>query len=604
MRTFEIAAVKVLVTSMLLACSADSNLVADGSATEDDRVDTSGSQGESDTDGGDETAQPDASEGSESNDGSGGEDESSDSGVPPPPDAESVAQLCEALGDGVHVGETRLRRLTRTALGNTLRDLVGVSPSMAETVELDESIGPFYSNAIAPVTDLIVRQYAELASRVAAEVAPRRTEIAGCTLESDDACPDRYIERLGLRTHRRPLSTEERADYRALYDAAFAEGGEELGFRTVLQVMLQTPFFLYHVDAAEPSAAAGTAVRLHGYELAARLSYFLWNSMPDDALFEAAQSGALDEPEGIEQQVDRMLADPRAQDAIPSFHLQWLAIREMQGVTKDDAMFPQFDDALRTAMLEETVAFTDYVFRRGDGTLRELLTADYSIIDGPLFELYGVDEPPDHVAGEPIALDATQRAGVLTQAAFLAKHAHPDQTSPVHRGLVIRENLMCHTIPSPPPDVDNVAPAVNDATTTRERFAQHEADPVCASCHHLIDPIGLGFEHYDPLGAWRTADAGFPVDASGEILRAGADVDGTFDGAVELAQRLAESERVANCTVNQWFRFALGRIESQDDACTLHTLYAGFEDSDGNLKVLLRELATSDAFTHVRAGEE
>lgn len=522
----------------------------------------------------------------------------------PASEADRVSARCETLGDGVHAGETRLRRMTRTALGNTLRDLTGVPAAMAETVELDESIGPFFSNAIAPVTDLIVRQYAELATRVTTELAPRMEEIAGCPLGSDTTCADRFIRTFGLKAHRRPLDDQEIASYRAIYDAGASEGGPSQGFELVVETMLQSPFFLYHVEIDQVSASSTQAVRLDAYALASRLSYFLWNTMPDDALLQAAETGALLEPSALEAQVDRMLADPKAEDAIPSFHRQWLAIRNMEGVTKEGSEFPQFDAELRAAMLAELDAFSDYVVRRGDGTLATLLTADFSIIDEPLMELYGVTAPPGHVAGEPVPLDPQQRAGVLTQAAFLTKHAHPDQTSPVHRGLVIRENLICQTIPSPPPDVDNVAPAVNEATTTRERFAQHEADPVCASCHVRIDPIGLGFEHYDPIGAWRTHDGPAEVDASGEIISAGEDVEGEFDGAVELAHRLAMSEQVAACTVNQWFRFALGRIESHDDACTLSALYRGFETSGGNLRTLLKQIATSDAFTHVRVGEE
>lgn len=531
--------------------------------------------------------------------------EGSEEGGDETPDPGDVASLCEAMGEGVHVGETRLRRMTRTALGHTLRDLLGVSASLAESIELDESIGPFYSNGIAPVTDLIVRQYAELAQRVAAEILPRTQELAGCDLAADAGCADAFIRDFGLRVYRRPLSTDEIAGYRALYDVASAEGGAPAGFAMLVETMLQSPFFLYHVDFGEHAAEAGEPMPLDGYALASRLSYFLWNSMPDDALFDAAATGRLLDDDGLAEEVDRMLADPRAGAAIPSFHLQWLGIREMQGVTKEAGLFPAFGDGLKRAMIQETADFTDYVIREGEGTLQALLTADYSFVTPALREIYGLPPAPDDAPGtaERVSLDATQRAGLLTQAAFLAKHAHPDQTSPVHRGLIVRENLLCQTIPSPPPEVNNVAPAVTESTSTRERFARHEADPTCAACHVLIDPIGLGFENYDPVGAWRTQDGPHPVDARGALSVAGS-ADGPFEGAVELAHRLASSDRVAQCVVHQWFRFSLGRMESEADACTLEALYRDFDDSEGNIRSLLKRIVTSEAFTHVRVSQE
>lgn len=558
----------------------------DGAETGEDGLDSQGS--------GAEESHADSSAASETAEGG---DET--------PDPGSVASLCEQMGEGVHVGETRLRRMTRTALGHTLRDLLGVSAEVAESIELDESIGPFYSNGIAPVTDLIVRQYAELAQRVATEVLPRMRDIAGCDLQAEAGCVDAFIRDFGRRVYRRPLTSGEVGEYRALYDSASAESGAAVGFSMLVETMLQSPFFLYHVDFGELSTSAGEPVPLDGYALASRLSYFLWNSMPDDALFEAAQTGRLLETEGLAQEVDRMLADPRAKEAIPSFHLQWLGIREMQGVTKEAALFPAFDDALKLAMIQETVDFTDYLIREGEGTLQALLTSDFSFVTPALRDIYGLEPAPADAAGASmrVALDATQRAGLLTQAAFLAKHAHPDQTSPVHRGLIVRENLLCQTMPSPPPEVNNVAPAVTESTSTRERFAQHEADPACASCHVLIDPIGLGFENYDPVGAWRTEDGPHPVDARGELSVAGSG-DGPYEGAVELAHRLAGSDRVAQCFVHQWFRFSLGRMESDADACTLEALYRDFDESGGNIRDLLKQIVTSEAFTHVRVSQE
>jgi hypothetical protein len=219
----------------------------------------------------------------------------------------------------------------------------------------------------------------------------------------------------------------------------------------------------------------------------------------------------------------------------------------MDQVEKDSTLFPQFGDGLVTAMRNETAAFTDYVVRSGDGLMSTLFTAGFTFPEGPLFSLYGITQPPGFVAGTQIALDPTQRAGVLTQGAFLATHAHRDQTSPVHRGLTVRENILCQPIPAPPPEVNAAAPPpLASGATTRERFAAHESDPNCAKCHKMMDPIGLGFEQYDAVGAFRTSEGSIAVDPSGEIIEAAADVAGTFSGVIELGRKLAASKQVSD----------------------------------------------------------
>lgn len=510
-----------------------------------------------------------------------------------------AAKRCAEQGEALHVGVTRLRRLTRSAYDNTVRDLLGLEGSPASGIESDESIGPFYSNAIAPVTDLIVEQYQRAAASVAERALPRMSEIAGCDLDERPACMTSFVEDFGKRVYRRPLTPDEADNYRALFtDAPDAESG----FRAVVETMLQSPYFLYHYElgsAAEPSTEP---TPLSQYELASRLSYFLWNTMPDAALFDSADSQQLRDPEVLAEHVRRMLDDPRAEHTIALFHEGLLGLRSLFGAERDPQLFPNFDATLKQAMFEETVQFADGVIRRGDGTLGSLLTASHAHLSESLVSLYGVQPPADFEAEVP--LDSTQRAGLLTRAAFLTAHAHRDQTSPVHRGILVRENLLCQIIPSPPADVDNTAPSVNAATTTRERFAQHVEDPSCAACHTLIDPIGLGFENYDPIGAYRTHEGSFEVDASGEVLAAGSDVEGPFTGAVELSQRLARSEMVSACFSKQWFRFALGRMESSDDACSLDALYGAMERSGGNVRELLAALVQTPAFTHVRTQGE
>jgi hypothetical protein len=315
----------------------------------------------------------------------------------------------------------------------------------------------------------------------------------------------------------------------------------------------------------------------------------------------AAAGGGLADTAAVRAQVERMLGDARARDAIATFHTQWLDLGKLATLGKDTKAFPQFTPAMRDAMQAETVAFVDDVLRKGDGRLETLLTAPYSILDGPLFDLYGVARPAGTTGPVRVDLDPARRAGLLTQASFLATHAHENQTSPVARGVAVIRNVLCVALPDPPPNVDNAPPDPAPGSTTRERFAVHESVASCAVCHKSIDGIGMGFEAYDALGAWRATDGGRAVDATGTILSA-PEVNGPFDGAVALAQKLAGTQQVRECVARQWFRFALGRMEGASDGCSLKGALDAFETSHHDVRQLLAAIATSDAFRYRKAG--
>jgi hypothetical protein len=515
---------------------------------------------------------------------------------------DEVAQACAATQGQLEVGLTKLRRLTRAQLDNTLAALLGITGNPSSTIAPDERMGPFHSNAQAPITDLIVQQYQELAAQIALDVSARMNEISPCNLAagSGTTCAAEFVADFGMRAYRRPLAADEVAKLVELYTLAAQAGGAQKGFRRVVEAMLQSPFFLYHGETNEAQVPSAKPAPIDAFGLASRLSYFLWNSMPDDELFGLAQSGSLGDKSVIEAQVERMLGDPKAAPTLALFHQQWLGVSDLADKQKDALRYPEFDAALAGAMLNETARFAEYVIRKGDGLFGTLMTASFGFPEGGLFGLYHVTEPAGYVPGTPVMLNPDQRAGLLTQAAFLARHAHGDQTSPVHRGIVIRENFMCQTIQPPPANVNASPPPPTEATTTRQRFEQHQEDPACKGCHALIDGIGLGFEHYDAIGAYRELDGVNPVDATGEIVAAGDDLLGTFDGAVELAHKLAESDEVRGCASRQWFRFALGRVESASDACSIHGLQQAFESSGGDIRKLLAEIALSDAFRYVR----
>ena len=505
--------------------------------------------------------------------------------------AEPSEEACAA--QQLTVGRSRLSRLTRTQIDHTLRDLLGVTGNPSAGLAPDQSVGPFASNALAVPTDLIVQQHQELAAKVAASVQSKARDIAGCDLASGDACVTSFIGDFGKKAYRRPLLDEELDAYRGLFAVAQTP---ESGFRLVVEAMLQSPFFLYHADVGASGKPSETPVTLTQYELASRLAYFLWDSMPDQTLFDLADGDALDADATLAEQVTRMLADGKAKDAVPLFHLQWLDIGNTQLGSLASA-----NTALVNDMLAEVTDFTNAVVLGGDGLLSTLFTASYSYPRGGLFDIYGVDQPSGFKAGTKVTLDPKQRGGLLTLPGFLVKHYRGDaQGSVVHRGIAIRENLLCTPIEAPPPEVMATALGPAQGTTARDRFAAHEVG-TCAGCHSQMDPLGLAFENYDGLGRYRTQDGGKTIDATGVVVDGGPDLEGTFVGPVELGQKFAQSRTVADCVANQWFRFALGRIEASDDACSLKTVHEDFASSGYNVRELITTLVLSDSFRHVRA---
>lgn len=505
-----------------------------------------------------------------------------------------------ACNGTLDVPATPLRRLTTQEYVNAARDLFGDGIPELDDIPADESVGPFASNAVAPITDLSTEQYLGAAEALARHAVANIDALLSCDRAAlgESACAAQFVQEFGARAFRRPLDGEEQARYQALYAEYAAKGGLSNGIRVVVQALLQSPHYLYHVEFNTPAPAGQAIVPLSGHEVASRLSFFLWKSVPDRALFDAATSGALASPEGLRQQAERMLADPRAHGAATRFFTDWLELSKLSYIEKDATLYPAFDDELRAAMTAETKHFVEHVLWNGDGRMQTLLAAPFSVLDGPLFELYGVTRPAGTSGPVRVDLDPAQRAGLLTQAAFLATHAHENQTSPVARGVSIRRNVLCDALPDPPANVNNQPPEPRPGATTRERFATHVEDPACAGCHNLIDPIGLGFEAYDALGRYRTTEQGLPIDVSGEVTNTS--IGGTFNGAIELAARLAGSSEVEACMARQWFRYALGRFETVADGCSLERAIQNFSGSRHDVRELLAAIVSSDAFRYRR----
>jgi hypothetical protein len=507
--------------------------------------------------------------------GSGGE--GGDDGDDGPDDGEQSGD-CE---DGsIAVGQTPLRRLTRREYDATVRDLLGDTSSPAQAFVADEKRNGYESN-VSAVDSLQVDQYRLAARDLASTAAATFDTLVPCD-RSDTACAESFIVNFGKRAYRRPLDDEERTGYVEMYEEVRDDASADEALQLVVQTMLMSPHFLYHVEVGEADST-----QLTEYEVASRLSYFIWGTMPDDDLFAAADAGDLGDRDGIEAAARRMLEDERAEDMLASFSSQWLLLGEVGDVVRDTTVFPDWDPALFAAMREETQTFIEEVVLRGDGKLDTLLTANYSYVAPDLAAHYGVTPGDDELGRTELP---QERAGLLTQGALLVSHAYPTEASWVHRGKLVRERFLCGELPPPPPDVD--FDNVNDPN----RLERAE----CKGCHLLMDPIGTGFDRYDATGRYRTEDAeGEAIPAGGEVY---ANEIGEFDSVTELATSLAQSDEVRECVAEQLGTFALGRQLDEEDECSRDAILTAFRDSEFNVRDLMVAIVVSDAFRH-RAGE-
>jgi hypothetical protein len=331
---------------------------------------------------------------------------------------------------------------------------------------------------------------------------------------------------------------------------------------------------------------------LTGPSVADRLAAFIWHSIPDATLLGAAEAGALDTPQGIATEAERMLTDVRGRDGLVEFFNQWLDIEKLSTTEKNAEVFPAYDAELRTAMWQETMSFVDFVVRQGDAKLSTLLLSDLALPSGPLAAFYGV---PAAQALTPV--NPAMRSGLLTHPSVMAVHAHADQSSPVKRGAFIFDRVLCSALPDPPPTVNANPPKVDPNATTRQRFELHRANPSCATCHNMLDPVGFAFERYDATGRYRETEGGLAIDTSG-TLTGTLDSDGPIAGATELAQRLSQSAQVRDCMATQWLRYALRQQEGDADACTQQRLQAAFRDGGGDVRKLMLAVVQSDAFRY------
>lgn len=520
-----------------------------------------------------------------------------------PPVTKETEGLCEGPLDP---GPAPIRRLTREEYNNTVFQLLGDNSHLADDFVADGEALGFSNQAVALSTStLLVEQWltaAETLSERSVDKLMKDAPACADATSASDACSgeaEDVIRDLGKRAFRRPLSDAEVASHLTIF-----EMGSELespfstreGMRRVIESFLQSPHFLYRVEFGAGEPVEGDVVALTSWEIATRLSYLLWNTMPDVGLMEAAEADALRTPAEIEAQARRMLDTPRAREAVKNFHRQWLDIENIPRVAsigRDPEIYPDYSDALIPLYQRETEEFIDYAVFEENASVETLFTAPYTMMNKELADFYGVEGPTGEEF-ERVDLDPEIYSGVLTHAGLLALHSKNNRSSPIHRGIFVREALLCQTPPAPP---DNVPPPpeVDREKTTREQFNEHTESGSCSGCHKLFDPIGFGFEHFDGIGRYRADEWGNPIDASGEVLN-GDDASGTFNGVIELGQKLGQSQVVRDCVSTQWFRFSYGRGETDADTCSLELVRKDFADGNYDIKELLVALTQTPAF--------
>jgi hypothetical protein len=479
-----------------------------------------------------------------------------------------------------------LRRLTHSQYNHTVRDLLGDETRPADTFPQEDFVNGFKNQIAAQdISPLLAEAYNGAAERLARTAFPGAEDVnrlLPCR-PSQPSCGARFVREFGAKAFRRPLTDTEVRRYAALFRG---------GAPAAIEAMLQSPKFLFRTE----QGAYGTA---------SRLSYFLWDSMPDAELFRAAAAGELATRAGVSQQIRRMVADPRAHDMLDEFVSEWLRFDLVLSAVKDRAAYPQFTPELAAAMTEETRRLiADAVWN--DRDFMEIFTAGHAFVNSDLAAIYKVPAPAVEFGKVALAADSG-RAGILGQALFLTMTSKPADTSPTVRGLAVREHFLCQVVPDPPPGTNsNLPPVTPDAPmTNRERLKVHATNAACAGCHGLMDPVGFGLERFDAIGRYREkqtirfepdrraknqrpTSVSLDLDTHGSVMGI---ADSAFSSPRELGRILAGSAACQECIVKQLFRYAYGRRETSADAPLIAKATEKFRASRFRLKELIMFLA-------------
>jgi hypothetical protein len=492
-----------------------------------------------------------------------------------------------------------VRRLTHSQYANTIQDLLGDSAPVTLQFPPEDFVNGFKNQYQSQsLTPILLEAYGAAAERLARNSFQGGDTRRLIPCSPSPACGAEFVRTFGLRAFRRPLDPAEEARYAKLFAS---ESEFYRGAQLVVEAMLQSPAFLFRLDeSSDPRWVA--------YATASRLSYAIWDSMPDDELLRAASRNELSTRAQFDAQLARMMEDPRSQRSLNEFIAQWLRFDRLTNASKDRRRFPKYTRETAIAMTEEARRFfLDLVTTGTD--FREFFRAPVAYPNADLAAIYGVPSPDSGFTRVSLPVES-ERAGVLGQAMFLAMTAKPDETSPTARGLFVREQFLCQHVPDPPPGTNTNLPEITEAApkTNRERLAEHTTNAACASCHNLIDPIGHGFEKFDPIGARREtfevrflgADRGdgateakrveLPIQSDGFVAGL---PDARFSSPRELGEVLARTPQCLECVVRQYFRFVNGRPDSEADRPAITRGLAAFRDSGYRFQEMMKQVLRS-----------
>ena len=500
------------------------------------------------------------------------------------------------------VASSRVPRLSHAQYENTVQDLLGLTgPTLiTQTFVGDATTGTFTNvgGELAVNGDLWT-DYQRAAETLAAQATATPADLARLAGGTWPATPDQRIAAVGRRAFRRPLTAAELTAYRALYDEGPADypalDPSVASARLVLEAMLQSPHFLYRPELS--TRESNGVIALSGPELATRLSYALWQSMPDEDLLAAGESGALSSQEGYSAQVARLLANgQRLRATVATFHDQLLGVSNYADLTRSTATFPEFTPTLGAEMVDESRRFVEAVVFDEQAGLARMLTAPYTFASPELGRVYGLT-----LSGgvSKVTFDDARRAGLLTQVGFLAVHSSSTDPDPIHRGVFVNRKILCAELPAPPnnvpplPPLDPMAPP----KTMRQRITEFTGAGTCgAGCHStLINPAGFAYERFDALGRWRDTDRGLPVDTRDTYSFEG--TARNYDGATDFAQAMANEPMAHKCYSRNWLEFLYGRRSVSADQPLVRRIGALSRDDQASVIRVLDALVTSESFT-------
>lgn len=493
-------------------------------------------------------------------------------------------------------GTTQLPRLTRAQYDNTVFDLLGVD-SNPSTMLAPDSTGSVDQRA----WDGYKLAASTVAEQVMADASLKAAAIP-CTPEGDGAaCATELIDTLGRRAFRRPLVEEERTRFANLIErrAEITPTGsfDELA-QLVIEAFLLSPSFVVRAEIAEQPD--GDYFALSAYEVASRLSYMLWNSMPDEALFGAAAAGELSTPAGILAQAQRMLADSRARGMVEGFHEHYMHMgpgTRWADINRDPALFPAYSETLSPLLSEETFRFIDHVVFDLQGSFQDLVMEPIGFVNAELAPLYDVDGSGLGTDLVATPLDSTVRAGLFTRLGFLASHSYYDRSSPIHRGAFIQKEVLCVPVGTPPPGAEGEPLPTEGLDTNRARVDAQTGSPGCAKCHHtFINPTGFALEAFDAVGAVQTTEAfsGAPIDTHADVLIGDETI--SVDGPVALSRAIADSPAASTCYTRKWVEHAYQRSLNNQDSCVVEDLSDKLTAGGYTILDLIADLTQSDSF--------